>query len=375
MKICHLTSVHVPFDTRIFHRELKSLTAAGHETHLVARHDTDTTVEGIVIHAVRSHESMARRIISSPGEVLRRALAERYDIFHFHDPELIPVGVRLKRLGMTVIYDVHEDYPDYFRHKQAFHPLLRLPFSAAIAALERMTAGMFDAVVTVTPTIYERFRRLNRRTVMVRNFPGPDELPGNDGPAWKGREDAVAYVGSLTMDRGLREMIDAVGMIEERRTVRLLLAGDFGTPDVERRVRNLPAWCLVDFHGHTDRAGTGAMLGRAKAGMVLCHPRSNYLRAYPTKMFEYMAAGIPVIASDFPLWREIVEPAECGILVDPFDTRAIADAVLYLIEHPDEARRMGRSGRAAAEDRYNWNNEGRVLTGLYDELERELKKS
>jgi len=372
MKICHLTSVHVPFDTRIFHRECRSLADAGHEVHLVARHTVDETVDGIRIHAVTGYAGKMKRIVAAPREVLRRALEDRYDVYHFHDPELIPVGVLLKRRGLTVIYDVHEDYPVYFRHKAAFPRPLRRPFAAAISVIERFTAGLFDAVVTVTPNINERFLRLNDRTVLVRNFTDAAELADCSGKtAWNERDDAVAYVGSLTLDRGVEEMVEAVGRAAVKTPVRFLLAGDFVSRDDEKTIRRLPGWKHVDFQGRTNRTETAALLRRAKAGLVVCHPQSNYMRAYPTKLFEYMAAGIPVVVSDFPLWRGIVGSAGCGLMVDPLDTKAISEAVVRLLEHPREAEEMGRRGREAVLDRYNWDNEEKTLLDLYGTLGRE----
>ena len=85
-------------------------------------------------------------------------------------------------------------------------------------------------------------------------------------------------------------------------------------------------------------------------------------------MFEYMAAGIPVLASDFPLWRCIVEEANCGMLVDPLDPEAIAKGMQWFIEHPDEALEMGQSGRRAVEERYNWEKEFPKLQALYDSI-------
>jgi glycosyltransferase involved in cell wall biosynthesis len=85
-------------------------------------------------------------------------------------------------------------------------------------------------------------------------------------------------------------------------------------------------------------------------------------------MFEYMSAGLPVIASNFPLWKEIVEGNKCGICVDPMDPKAIASAIQWMIDHPEEAEEMGKNGRRAVETKYNWANESKKLVGLYQRL-------
>jgi glycosyltransferase involved in cell wall biosynthesis len=101
---------------------------------------------------------------------------------------------------------------------------------------------------------------------------------------------------------------------------------------------------------------------------VILHPEKSFITSQPTKLFEYMAAGIPVIASDFPLWRSIIQEAGCGILVDPLDTQAIAAAIEYLVSNPREAEAMGQRGRRAAEKQFNWANEEQTLLSFYSSL-------
>jgi glycosyltransferase involved in cell wall biosynthesis len=130
----------------------------------------------------------------------------------------------------------------------------------------------------------------------------------------------------------------------------------------------MPGWARVDFHGWADRPAVARILASCRGGLVLFHPEPNHVTAQPNKMFEYMAAGLPVIASDFPLWREIVDGAGCGLLVDPMDPAAIARAMQWIIDHPEEAAEMGRRGRAAVEHTYNWEAESTKLIELYRRL-------
>jgi len=365
MRICHLTSVHTPFDTRIFHRECRTLAEAGHEVHLITRHGRDETVDGVHIHSIPSYDSKIKRMLFAVLAVYRKALEGGYDVYHFHDPELIPVGVLLKLRGKKVVYDVHEDYPVYFRYKEAFPRPLRRPLAWLMGKMERAAGPVFDAVVAATPTIYERFSALNRKTRIVHNFPSRAGI-GRENPGPK--EDAVVYVGSLTLDRGIEEMIEAVNIARSILPVRLLLAGDFGSRKVEEYVKNLPGFSCVDFHGHTSRDETTRLLSRAKIGMVVCRPQDNYRFAYPTKLFEYMAAGLPVIASDFALWREIIEGAGCGLTVDPTSPGEIADAIVNILRDPVEARAMGERGKRAVREKYNWEKEKEKLLGLYEDI-------
>ena len=120
--------------------------------------------------------------------------------------------------------------------------------------------------------------------------------------------------------------------------------------------------------GFVDRDRVRQVLSRSMAGLVTLHPIINYIDALPVKMFEYMSAGIPVIASDFPLWREIIQGDDCGLLLDPLNPAAIAHAIDYLVSHPEEAQRMGKNGRTAVETKYNWTMEEKKLLAFYDNI-------
>jgi len=121
----------------------------------------------------------------------------------------------------------------------------------------------------------------------------------------------------------------------------------------------------MDAQGFVSRKDVAKLMGDSRMGLVLFHPAPNHIAAQPNKLFEYMSAGIPVIASDFPLWRQIVESSNCGLLVDPLNPQSIADAICWLIEHPKEAEEMGRCGREAVEREYNWGHEEAKLLSFY----------
>lgn len=365
MKICHLTSVHIPFDTRIFYKECASLLKTGYNVHLVAPHERDETIEGIHIHAVPIYSNKLARILLAPLAVLRKALALDARLFHFHDPELIPAGLVLRLLGRTVIYDVHEDYPETIPTKKVLPGFLRPAAGRIIELLERLTAPRFSAVVAVTPTIYERFRLYDTRTVEVFNYP---IIGRRRGKPWDSLENTVCYIGSIAANRCIREMVGAVGIAGEKIPVRLALAGSFASASLEREIRELPEFLWVDYHGFLNRDGVDNLLGRVKCGLILVYPEPRYIVAFPSKLFEYMGAGIPVIASDFPLWRSIIEKVECGLLVDPQRPRAIAEAILWLLDHPREAEEMGNRGREAVERHYRWDIEEKKLVSLYASL-------
>ena len=137
----------------------------------------------------------------------------------------------------------------------------------------------------------------------------------------------------------------------------------------------LPSWEKIDALGYLDRKAVRDVLARSMAGLVTLHPIVNYIDALPVKMFEYMVAGIPVIASNFPLWREIIEGNKCGLCVDPLNPSEIAKAIDYILTHPEEAQRMGENGLKAVKEQYNWSVEEKKLLALYEQLLHKVQPS
>ena len=202
-------------------------------------------------------------------------------------------------------------------------------------------------------------------SIDINNYPLLGELSSGEID-WSQKRDQVAYVGGLGRVRGIHELVKGMGLTKT--DVVLALAGSFGEHDFEAQVRAEAGWQRVDFRGWLDREGVKLALNESVAGLVTLHPIVNYLDALPVKMFEYMAAGLPVIASNFVLWKQIIEGNGCGLCVDPLDPHAISEAVDYLVTHPDEAEKMGRNGQKAVLERFNWRAEEQKLFSLYDSL-------
>jgi glycosyltransferase involved in cell wall biosynthesis len=337
----------------------------GHEvTLIVADSKGDEAKDQIQIRDVGASKGRFDRILNAPDRVFAEACKVVADIYHLHDPELMTIGLKLKRMGKRVVFDSHEDVPLQMLSKPYLNKGLLWMLSKCLAVYESWACAKLDGVIAATPFIRDKFLRINPHTLDINNFPFLKELENASSWAEKRRE--VCYIGGIAKIRGIQDVCEAMSLLKS--DARLNLGGDFCEPTLMNQVKSLPGWTRVNALGFLDRDGVREVLSHSVAGLVTFLPKPNHIHSQPNKMFEYMSAGIPVIASNFPLWREIIQGNNCGLLVDPLDPAAIAKAIDYLVENPKEAQRMGKNGRRAVEVRYNWESEEKKLLRFYDKI-------
>jgi glycosyltransferase involved in cell wall biosynthesis len=365
MRIAHLTSAHPRDDVRIYLKECLSLARQGHTVTLVVADGLGhASGSGVSIVDVGRPNGRLDRMLGATRRVLRQALALDAEVYHIHDPELLTICLALKRRGKKVVFDAHEDVPKQILGKHYLPPALRKMVAWFFARYERYVCRRIDGVIAATPTIREKFLAIHPNSEDINNYPMIGELDIGDDAQRSGHE--VCYVGGIAVIRGVRELVRALELTQA--AVRLNLVGGFVEASTEEEVRAYPGWSRVHAWGVQGREGVRDAMARSVAGLVTLHPTPNYIESLPIKMFEYMSAGIPVIASDFPLWRDIVEGSGCGVCVDPLDPAQIAKAIDELVGDPHKAQQMGRKGRQAVLERYNWANEDRKLQTYYQRL-------
>jgi len=367
-RVVHLTSVHDAFDNRIFHRECRALAKAGYDVVIVGPAARDTTTNGIRVRAVRRARNRLERITLTALAVYRRALAEKGAIYHFHDPELIPIGMLLRLGGKQVVYDVHEDVPADLADKTWLPRQVRSAAAAAAHVVSRAAERAFSGLVPAWPNIARRFRPEN--TVVVQNYPILEDLVVERAAPYQERAPVAVYMGGLGATRGIAELVAAMNDEAMPADARLVLVGAFESEAFASKVRAMPGWSKVDERGWLDGDDLWHTVAGARVGVVTLSRTRAFVETMPTKLYEYMALGLPIVASDFPAWREVVAGSRCGLLVDPRDCGAIARAIAYLLRNAHEASEMGARGRAAVREHYNWETESRKLLALYDRLAR-----
>jgi len=362
--VCFLTSVHPAFDTRIFHREIKTLLKAGYKVSFVAPHGKDEMVDGVAIISIKKWDNRLKRMLLGSLQVLRKSLKAKADAYHFHDPELIIAGLMLKLLGKKVIYDVHEDYPSSLIAREYLPRILRRPVSKVVQFIETHLTKTFDAIIVATENIRKNFVK-HPRVETIRNFPFltsvKKETYMNDGQV------KIVYAGILIEINGITEIVRATEYLEDV-NLKLFFCGTFRPRSYAETIRNLRGFKNVEYLGWIDYREIPAFLSRGDVGVLCCHPVPNSVDSLPNKLFEYMSVGLPVVVSNFPLWKDIVEGNKCGICVDPRNAEEIAQALRHLSMNAELRREMGVNARRAVENTYNWSREENRFINFYKKV-------
>ncbi len=367
MRICQITTVSPTFDTRVFQRECRSLAAAGYEVSLVVQAEKAEVVDGVKIVPLPKVRGRLARIVGYPWKALGLALKEKPDLVHLHDPELLFIGLYLKWFKrLRVVYGVREDHPKCMVLRTYIPAVLRIPFAWAMRMIETFCSRQFDAVVAVTEDIQGNFRG-HKRAVLVRNFPVLNQREPVR-PATPHDPFRFFYIGIINNVRGAENMVRAIGLLPETARVELVLAGQWGYPEEREPLTRLDGWKRTRELGYVNLFERPEIFDEMDAGLCLIHPTRFYLTSLPLKLFDYMQNRLPSIASNFPDWKPYVEGCDTGISVDPLQPEAIAAAMGELMSNPERCEKMGRNGRAAVLEKFNWAREFEVLDSLYREL-------
>lgn len=363
-KVCHMTSAHSRYDVRILFKQCKSLAMNGYDVTLIVNDDIDDEIyDNIKIVSTKfKWKNRLDRIVNSKNKIYKKALEVNADIYHFHDPDLMLVGNRLKKRNKKVIFDSHEDVPKQIEGKLWIPKAFRKIISKMYSIFEKYSVKDYDAVISVTPNIVKRFSRINCNSVMVTNYPIIDinEI-GERNPS-----EAICFAGGISSKWNHVNIINAIDKIGG---IKYILAGKGDEKYIEL-LRSLSAWNKVEFIGKVPYSEVKNIYSVSIAGMAINHAvqSSGEGTLGNTKLFEYMWAKLPVICSNHKLWKEIVEKYHCGICVDPNNGEELVKAIRYIMEYPEQAKNMGENGRKAIIDEYNWGTQESTMLDLYSKL-------
>jgi glycosyltransferase involved in cell wall biosynthesis len=360
--ICHITTVHGPFDPRIFQKECRSAVRSGFEVYEVAPHDCDEVVDGVTVLAIPRYENRLRRMVFGPWRAFQRAFRTGASVCHFHDPELIPAGILLALMRRKVIYDAHENLPAQIRSKDWIRPALLRPVVGWLAGLlEKFGALFFSRVIGVTEEIAQRF---GRKGVLIRNLPVlqlADSALVSSEPKDK---PVVIFSGGLFRVKGVCQLIRAFQYLEGE--AELWLLGTWESPAFRASCQALSGFRSVRYLGRVNPNEVFSYMKQAEIGACTFLPVPNNLESLPNKILEYLACGVPAVISDFPYWRRHF--SEGVAFVDPLSPKDIADKIRHLLSHSAERKTLGIRGKRLVSDQRTWEAEEKNLFELYGKV-------
>ena len=368
--ICHLSSVHHARDTRIFYRYCATL-AKYYQVTLIAVCDSPFQQDGIEVIPFKRFKRKGLRILFTWLIMLVKALKTKAKIFHFHDPELIPCGILLHLLGKKVIYDVHENIADdifdkpWIKNKKLLHFLFNF--------FEKIAVKKFT-VILAEHSYSNRYSKLKTSYHTILNY---CDIPFfNSFISTNRNPNYLFYIGIVLENRCILQICEAMYLLQNKGiTVEFHCVGELYT-DLESKILQLHYYHQIKdhlhFYGRKSLEEGYAISKNAGIGLCLIYPMKNSIDSYPTKMFEYMAVGLPQITSNFPLYQSIVEKHGCGLTVNPLDTNEIAQAVEAMINNKILLINMGENAMNNSQ-LYNWESQKEILLNIYKQLERYTK--
>lgn len=366
MKIVHVGYEHRFDDTRIFLKECKSLQKLGHEVVFITSNKNGSTdearMDGVEIKVLKLNGRRIIRQLNYNKELFQVLLKEEADLYFIHEVVLVGVGKKLLKQGKRVIYDMHENSP-----KQIGTQLSKGKGKFLAPLAERWVAHWEDGllkkangVLVVAEIQAERLRQLNiKNWAIVFNFPVLEETHGNYD-----KKNQICYAGGITVERGITNLVKMMDSID----CELALAGRIQN-SYRENLQQLPGYKKVVEKGYLSKKEILDLYGESLIGMCTLLNTPNHYTSYPIKMFEYMNAGLPVVCSNFPNMKEIIETEQCGFTVDPDNISEIATAVDYLLTNREAARAMGERGRKAVREKYNWDVEAKKMLQVVDNIE------
>jgi glycosyltransferase involved in cell wall biosynthesis len=371
MKVCHIISAFQRYDTRIFWKQCRSLVREGYEVVLITNDNLGPEIkeEIRIIPSGYNYSSRLKRVLFSRIINYSKAIEIDADLYQIHDPEFIPLGLKLKRKGKPVVFDSHEDFPRQILEKDWIPKSLRKILSKIAEQYFRYALGKLDSVITVTPHIARALEKVSGSILVVTNFPAiEDDFIPFSPDEYSRRGNKLCYAGTVYRSSLQENVFQAIA---DQDSIDYLVVG---TIDEKYRTElsDMNFFSKVQFQNHVPRDILNKIYQQVSIGVAIFDYSPNL--GYKTgslgvnKIFEYMYFGLPVICTDFLLWKEIIDKYKCGIYVNPNNIDEIRNAIKYLVNNKIEAFQMGQNGRRAVLEEYNWTTQGKIYTDLVKKI-------
>lgn len=359
MKICHVISGYFRNDARVFHRQCKSLQKQNNEVVILSNDGgRNEKLDGIEIFSCNVF--LKKRIfvlLFATFQFFFSAKKINADIYQFHSPELIFLGLYFKLIGKKVIYDAHEDLPRHILEKEwlLWMPtFLRKFISLATEQYLFWALKKYDRVITPHHHVLELFKKNGIECTLVANFPIIKNKKNFLLDDYLIRKKVICYTGTVYSYSNQEEILEAISDLKD---VRYKIVGFFDEAHLNS-LSSHKAFNQLDFSERIPWERLSEFYEMTSVGIVVYDYKLNLggnLGSYGSnKLFEYMEAGLPLVCTDYKLWKEIIDEYKCGIYVKPGNVSEIKNAISFLLENKELAYKYGQNGRRAVEEKFNW---------------------
>ena len=371
LKICEISSMHPWADDRVFERACTGFAREGHDVTYIVTHKGSPKINGVKFKGIKPRTGISRRLISS-FEATIMALKTDADVYHFHDPDLLPFILILKLFGKKVIYDIHENY--IVRFQQWGMPWLTIKvLTFLFRALENNVIRFLDGIIVTTQTMGDMFQRYARQTLVVRNVVDVDRLKGVNLDEPKYPYPDLLISGTNSPARNCREAVMALKFLKDKAPeAKLRFVGNYDPEGYAEDLKTLAKEIGVEenliLEGMVPWGKNFERVARSRIGCVFYEHNDNNQVTTPNRLYEYMFCGIPILAEDFPELRKVVEEIDCGVLVNSSSPESIAEGAMKLLNDPERAKQMGQNGRKAVLEKYNFQHEMDAMIDMFSKL-------
>lgn len=365
-KILHITTVHPRKDTRIFYRECKTIGEEGHDIILiVADGNGDEFSEGVQIIDIGKENSRIVNFFKSYGKLKKEVRKINPDIVHFHDPELMFLGKSVSRMGIPVVFDIHENVSAQILDKDYIPKFLRKFISYFYRKIEISIIKAFHLVIAEY-SYKGAYQDKGKSLTTLLNLPDISHFSPYINLKRTGNE--IFYIGAVTEERGLSATLKSLKILKQRKVDFFMhfIGRMPNESQIQEQLKGIEN--NIKFYGRMDSKKGFEISKKCVVGLSVLKPIKNYVGSYSTKIFEYMAIALPVITSNFQLYKDVVEMYNCGFCIDPYSSIELADKIEQIIAHPSYAQRLGSNGLAAVNKNYNWSDEKNKLIELYQQI-------
>jgi glycosyltransferase involved in cell wall biosynthesis len=366
-KVCHVISGHLRDDKRILGRQCSALIKYGFDVYILTNDGKGAEViDGIkIISTSKFYTNRIKVILNAKSIFLNDALDINADIYQLHGPELIPLGLFLKKMGKVVIYDAHEDLSGQILEKKWIPYIFRNLLSIFSKIYFNYTLYRFNELITVTDHIADKLKKYNLNITVIPNFPLISSIGKFSLEEYLIRENVVCYTGTVYDQSNQESIIKAINKISQ---VEYHIAGSINEKLFEKMMA-LNTLNKLNYFGFLPKSDLPSFYNCANIGIIVQDYEENMGYDHGTlgsnKFFEYMEAGLPVICTDYKLWNDIINKYECGITVNPTNVSQIEDAIRFLIKDKSRAYKMGQNGRKAILEEFNWGKVEMLYVNLF----------